>query len=226
MGSQSKYDTRTLRYVPVKPIAGDTTGETVKYAFVSNTPQKYQAIVGHVPVSAVMMNSVVLGLVLGCSYPKPGRAGKKLDQRYVSTYFDQTKKLALKKDGWRLAKTRAKPQYRNPANSGSLVQTVFVTINGINYAWNPPKVTITNVTPATITALGIKTVVSDIADLTFGADFPKPPRFSKTLVEGDSVKVISSFYDPSVAALPAGLDSAGSALTLLANTGYTPATAI
>jgi len=222
MGSQSKYKTRDLRYVPVKQVAGGTVGDTVKYAFVSNIPDKYLTILGHIPITQALASAPIVGLVLGCSYPKPGRAGKKLDGRYVSSFFDQTKKLALKKDGWRLARTKARTQYRNPNSPRSLVQTAFVTINSVNYAWNPPKVTIQNVTEATMTALGVRLTVTNIADLVFGANFPKPPRFSKTLVEGDDVKVISSFYDPSVDALPAGIDLAASAQTILGATSYMP----
>lgn len=224
MGSQSKYKTRDLRYVPVKPVAGATVGDTVKYAFLSNIPDTYAPTLGHVLITSAMASAPIIGLVLGCSYPKPGRATKKINQRIVSSFFDQTKKLDLKKAGWKTAKTRALAQYRDGGNARSLVQTVFVTVNSINYAWNPPKVTIQNVTEATLAALGVRLIVPDIADLVFGADFPKPPRFSKTLVDGDDVKVVSSFYDPSVSVLPDGIDIAGNGQRILSATEYMPST--
>jgi hypothetical protein len=198
MGSQTKYKNRDVVYVPVKPIAGnETSSDTFKYVFLTNIPDADRATLGQVPVSDLMRRSQTIGLVVGSSYPKPSRAGQRGATRYTSSYVDAAKIPALKKVGWRISKAKSLPRYIN--NSASFVQTQYVTINGINYAWNMPKVTETNVTTAVLTALGHKVPTrTDIAELVFGAEMPRPPRAKTVIGTGEDAKNVSTFYDPSV----------------------------
>ena len=207
MGSQTKYKSRDLKYVPIKPIAGtETSSDTFKYVFMTNIPVADQTLLGHVDVSDVMKKTVTIGLVMGCSYPKPPRAGQRQALRYSSSYYNPVNTAKLKKAGWRISKAKALPRYIN--NSASFVQTQYVTINGINYAWNMPKTTESNVTGAVLGQLGHKTPGrTDIAELVFGANVPRPPRARFTSGTEDNVKIISTYYDPSNA-LPAGWTNA------------------
>lgn len=217
MGSQTKYKAHELVYVPAKIVnvrneaAGTTT--TLKYIFGTNIPTSDRTELGHVAVTEAMIGSPPAGSVLGCSFPKPPRAGKRSGVlRYTSSFYDIGKALALKKNGWRLTKTKALPKLKLASDTQSLVQTVYVTINGVNYAWNPPKVSETNITATVVAALGIKiAVASDLNDLVWGANRPKPPRASTIKVEGDDVKTLSTFYDNSVSSLPADWSTAGAA---------------
>jgi hypothetical protein len=91
----------------------------------------------------------------------------------------------------------------------SFIQTVYVTFRGIKYAWQLPKVTITNVTQATLDGLGVKLATpGDFDELCFGGNAPKPPKASVTIGNGEGAdqtsKTLSTFYDPSIASLPTG----------------------
>ena len=203
MGSQTKYKSRDLVYVSLKPIAGtETSSDTFKYVFLTNIPDSDRLLLGQVAVTDAMRKTATVGLVVGCSYPKPSRAGIRSALRYTSSYVDAAKITGLKKIGWRISRARALPRYVN--NSASFVITHYVTINGINYAWNIPKVTEANVTAAVLGQLGHKVPGrTDIAELVFGSEMPRPPRAKTTTGKGEDIKNNSTFYDPSVA-LPEG----------------------
>lgn len=214
MGSQTKYKERELMFVNIKPIAGADTGDTLKYAFLTNIPAGDRTELGQTAVTPVMMTSVVVGLVAGCSYPKPNRATKRTALRVTSSYHDLSKtKAALRKLGYKIRRFTGNSQFRS--GNTSLVQTVYVTVNGVRYAWNQPKVTETNITAAVMATLGVrKAAIGDAGELVFGADLPKPPRAGTTIIAGDDVKDLSTFYDPS-ATLPDGWTPSGAMRIIL-----------
>lgn len=205
MGSQSKYNTKELVYVPVRIIApGDGSagpGVQLKYVFPTNIPLGDRTTLGHVAVDKAFKNAPPPGTILGSTYPRPSRATLRTGLRVTSSFFDYTRSLALKKEQWRLTKFKGVP--RVVFRDSAFVRTSYVTINGVNYAWNQPKVTQTNITAAVLTQLGVRLATqANLDDLVTGCDYPKPPRASITIAGTDDVKVVSTYYDPSITALP------------------------
>lgn len=210
MGSQSKYNKKELVFVPIK-IATTVNGAEVggvNYAFYTNIPSASRTALGQVAITTP--EAPPLGTVLASNFPKPRRASKRTGLRYTSSFCSAANIVALKVDGWRIARPRITkpPLHTELLRPRSFVQTVYVTFRGIKYAWQLPKVTITNVTAAVIGQLGITLAVpGDFNELCFGGNSPKPPKASLTIGEGIGAdatsKTLSTFYDPSVT-LPAG----------------------
>ncbi|MCC3409900.1 MAG: hypothetical protein JGK17_31060 [Microcoleus sp. PH2017_10_PVI_O_A] len=214
MGSQTKYDPKTFVFVPIK-IATTQEGVEVggvNYAFSTNIPSGARTTLGQVEITDI--NSPPLGTVLASSFPKPRRASRRTGGtggRFTSSFCSTALIKQLQVGGWRVSKPRVtKPPLHTPTlRPNSFIQTAYVTFRGIKYAWQLPKVTITNLTQAVIDQLGIKLATpSDFDELCFGAQAPKPPKASVTLGQGTgadtTTKTLSTFYDPSIANLPAG----------------------
>lgn len=198
MGSQTKYARKGLVYVAISvgEPQGDppTTPENVKYGFFTNIPASYGTVLGHTPIAETQYADPPQGLVIGCSFPKPRRASKRDTNRYVSSFVAKTKIDDARKAGYRVTPSRARS--RIILTASSLVESVYVTIRGIKYGWNIPKVTETNA--GSLAALGVvKATAGDRDELCFGANFPKPPRATKTVISGSDIKTITTFYDPS-----------------------------
>ena len=211
MGSQTKYEKKDLVYVPIK-IATTTDGEeagAVNYAFYTNVPASAKTALGHVAIATP--DNPPLNTVLASNFPKPRRASRRDTLRFTSSYCAAGSIRALKLAGWRITTPRVrKPPLHIPElRPTSFVQTVYVTFRGIKYAWQLPKVTITNVTQAVIDGLGIKFATpGDFDELCFGGNAPKPPKASVTISSGSgddlAAKILSTFYDPSTTTLPTG----------------------
>lgn len=210
MGSQTKYKKKDLVYVPIKiatTVEGAEAGG-VNYAFFTNIPDAARTKLGQVAIATPAAPPV--GTVLTSNFPKPRRASQRSGLRYTSSFCSAANIVPLKVEGWRISKQRVtKPPLHTPTlRPNSFIQTAYVTFRGIKYAWQLPKVTITNVTEAVIGQLGIKLATpADFDELCFGAQAPKPPKASITIGTGDGAeatsKTLSTFYDPSVT-LPAG----------------------
>jgi len=211
MGSQSKYKEKELVYVPIK-IATTTEGVEaggVNYAFYTNIPTGDRTTLGQVAITTPA--NPPLGTVLASNFPKPRRASQRQALRYTSSFCSAALLTQLKVAGWRIIKPRVtKPPLHIPElRPNSFIQTVYVTFRGIKYAWQMPKVTITNVTQAVIDGLGIKLATpGDFDELCFGTNSPKPPKASVTIGSGTgddaTAKTLSTFYDPSTTTLPTG----------------------
>jgi hypothetical protein len=208
MGSQTKYGKKDLVYVPIK-IATTTDGVEaggVNYAFFTNIPSTARTALGQVAITTPQ--SPPLGTVLASNFPKPRRASKRDTLRYTSSFCSAALLTQLKVAGWRINKPRVtKPPLHIPSlRPNSFIQTAYVTFRGIKYAWQLPKVTITNVTEGILTQLGVKFATpGDFDELCFGANAPKPPKASVTIADGsDGSKTLSTFYDPSTTTLPTG----------------------
>ncbi|WP_293360952.1 MULTISPECIES: hypothetical protein [unclassified Microcoleus] len=212
MGSQSKYNKKELVFVPIKIATSDAGVESggVNYAFWTNIPAGDRTTLGQVAIATPAAPPV--GTVLASSFPKPRRASRRTGLRFTSSFCAVGSITALKVAGWRISKQKVTrpPLHTATLRPNSFIQTVYVTFNGIKYAWQLPKVTITNVTEAVIGQLGIKLAVpGDFNELCFGADAPKPPKASVTIAvagtggAADSSKTLSTFYDPS-GGLPTG----------------------
>jgi hypothetical protein len=211
MGSQSKYEKKQLVYVPIK-IA--TTAEGVEaggvnYAFFTNIPTASRTELGQVAIATPA--NPPLGTVLASSFPKPRRANKRTALRYTSSFCSAALITQLKLAGWRVLKPRVTrpPLHTDQLRPKSFIRTAYVTFRGIKYAWQLPKVTITNVTDTILNQLGIKfATAEDFDELCFGANAPKPPKAGATIGSGEGAaatsKDVSTFYDPSTANLPEG----------------------
>ena len=198
MGSQTKYNTKELVYVNITiPVAeGEGQGTvSLKYGFFTNIPARNRNDLGHVALPAEQFANPPTGLVMGCSFPKPRRASQRETARFVSSYVSREQMAAARKKGYRV--TPAKSNSKINLSPASFVTSVYVTIRGVNYGWNIPKVTITNVGDLA-GSLGVKNAAAEDRDeLCFGANFPKPPQASIIKIAGDDIKTIRTFYDPS-----------------------------
>lgn len=204
MGSQTKYNAKELVYVniviPNPATEGNEGTVGLLYGFFTNIPPSNRTELGHVAITPAQYADPPQGLVMGCSFPKPRRAGKRETNRYTSSYVSQEKIAAAKKAGYRVSPSRGNSKIN--LSAASFVQTVYVSMRGVKYGWNIPKVTLTNA--GDLTGLGVTNAVAgDRDELCFGANFPKPPQASIIKANGDEIKVVRTFYDPSKN-LPAG----------------------
>jgi hypothetical protein len=211
MGSQSKYEKKELVYVPIK-IATTTEGVEaggVNYAFFTNIPTASRTALGQVAIATPA--NPPLGTVLASNFPKPRRASRRNALRFTSSFCSAALITQLKIAGWRVNKPRVtKPPLHTPElRPKSFIRTAYVTFRGIKYAWQLPKVTITNVTEAVLGQLGVKFATpGDFDELCFGGNAPKPPKAGVTIGSGEGAdatsKDLSTFYDPSISNLPDG----------------------
>jgi hypothetical protein len=203
MGSTTKYKSKELCTVTLKitPIEGGGTNSFI-YAFYTNIPTSARTKLGITTLSPG--TNLPTGVVLGSSYPKPPRASKREVTRSTTSFISHDAITAAKLDNWKIRRFRRSPSLKLGTNSNELVRTVYVTVKGIKYAWNIPKVTLAKI-DASLSDLGIQLATeSDAGDLCFGANYPKPPRASKAFgTNADDLAVVSTFYDPDKS-LPSG----------------------
>lgn len=191
-------------HVPIEGYAG------LKYVFNSRNDPGDREILGQELLAATETN--VAGYVIGVNAPKPPRAKKDKTTGSESGFYDHTNRAELIAAGWQLTKGKAG---RSPSVSGRS-DFVYVTINGVKYAWYCPRSAGAAGLDPDAVALGVKPVTAN--DLVvYGAQFPVPPRFKKALNGG----IYSTFYDPSVTEVPegvttvAGRNSLGELLTFI-----------
>lgn len=178
------------RRVYVRPYVGST----INYGFATNISTAQGTILGHAEVGA----SLPPGYVFGANSPKPARASRRFATGTVSSFISAEAIAAARTAGWRIGFARTRQ-----GGSGNRSRTVYVTLQGIKYAWNIPNTTWANVSPVA-GALGIREATQNDDDLVFGADSPKPPRAYTVVGSGDNVSIIQTFYDPSGGQLPEG----------------------
>lgn len=212
MGSQTKYAKKELVYVTIG--IGEPQGdppapvETLRYGFFTNIPTANRSALGQIAIPESSYANPPQNLVIGASFPKPRRASRREAQRFVSSFVAKDKIDDAKKAGYRV--TPSKARSRIILTPTSFVKSVYVTLRGIKYGWNIPKVTETNA--GSLGGLGIVNAVADDRDeLCFGANFPKPPRASRVIGSTTEIKVVSTFYDPSKETLPSGWTPIGGA---------------
>jgi len=151
---------------------------------------------------AAINDSLLPGFVLGCNAPKPARATKVYQTTAASesSFCSSNNIVTARTAGW---KVRPGKPFGKATASG-LSKTWYVTINNIKYAWQAAQVPTGLV--VNINDIGIKEATAANDDLVFGCSFPKPARAKKQL--NDNGDTFSSFWDPSVATLPAGWTAA------------------
>ena len=154
-----EYGSGTWRWVSL--VIGSTT---LKYVFDSKLKDSLKSEFGQTDVTAQFN---VTNAVLSPNKPKPARASKRLVDGYEGSFCSSDKVKALKADGFTI--TRAKLATFNQTN---LSRVLYVTLNGVKYAWRRPRNTGGQVD---LNAIGAEDA-TDQTDLVFGADFPKPAQ--------------------------------------------------
>lgn len=182
------------RIVYVTPFQGST----IKYGFGTNIDEAQGTALGHTALTA----NAPTGYVFGANSPKPARASKRYATGTVSSFVDAEKIPAARAADWKIGTA-----YLRRGGDSGRSKTVYVTIQGIKYAWQIPDDTASRI--GTLENLGIRVATGAETDLVFGATTPKPPRAKKAIGgEGENQTILSTFYDPSNA-LPAGWTASG-----------------
>jgi hypothetical protein len=172
--------------VPV--VAG--TG-TIKYTFRCRAPEAELETLGITPLLASEITSVT-GYAIGVNSPKPPRAKKAISGVNVSTFCDSSLISSIESEGWTVSRAK---KARNIRNSAS-VQTYVVTINGISYAWNLPKLPAGATIPASLADMGAVPAEAGQAGLVWGASFPKPPRGTFQITIASTTHNFSTYVSP------------------------------
>lgn len=163
----------------------------VRYAF--RRPKSFSAADGTVLDHLVMDGaSTVTNLIMGSQNPKPSRAKKKRATGYASSFISASAITAAGNAGWQIEATK---RDGGRARITQFTIVVYVTLNGIKYAWNIRK-TLYNKIKGSLGALGVKVAAAG-DDLVFGANFPRPPQVIINTAQGADVLSTSSFFDPS-----------------------------
>ncbi len=164
-----------------------------KYGFRTTIEASKGTTLGHQVLDAT---TPVTGLIFGANSPKPKRASKTFATGTNSSFIAPSAIVAAVAAGWDISKAKSNGR-KNPSR---FQVPVYVTVNGVKYAWAMRKTQLTKL-GANLQALGIKKVVGTETDLVFGASFPKPPRVKSISIQGkgDSATSVNSstFYDPS-----------------------------
>lgn len=180
--------TSRLVYVPLATPYADH-----KYGFRTTLEASKGTVLGHQVLDAA---TPVTGLLFKANHPKPKRASKTFATGTSSSFIDPAAVTAAIAAGWDI--TKAKSNGRK--NNSRFQIAVYVTINGVKYAWAMRKTQKAKL-GTNFAALGIREVTGTETDLVFGASFPKPPRVRSISVQGKGASATdvssSTFYDPS-----------------------------
>lgn len=172
-------------------------GAALKYAFRSRMQRESnRTALGQTLINVATINDVQ-NLVLGCNAPKPARASKTFDTNppgSESSFCSDDKIVTLKADGWSITPRKAagKPSF-TPRS-----QTVYVTVNGIKYAWRSSRAPDAISAQVNLAQIGVKVATATETGLVFGCSFPKPPLIGKVVKdpEDDADDFFSTMADP------------------------------
>lgn len=161
----------------------------IKYGFRTTVKESTSTILGH---QALTVSTPVTGLIFKANSPKPRRASRRTATGLESSFISASAIAAAVAAGFDIVK--AKPNGRK--SKTRLQVPVYVTVNGVKYAWGMRKAQLTKL-GANLKTLGIIEATGAEQDLVFGASFPKPPRATSVTTSGESTISSSTFYDPS-----------------------------
>jgi hypothetical protein len=175
--------------------------KTIKYGFRCRLQRDsaYTAL-GITKIDPTTVTSILQGLVIGCNAPKPPRAKKKFDTSppgHESTFCGNSSAVlkTARDDGWKISPGRPSRKAISTPNS----KTLYVTVNGLSYAWNA-SIPATGVLDLTSLDADIGAKIATIADegLVWGCDFPKPPRAGRVVKDPDDGEDdwFTTFADP------------------------------
>jgi hypothetical protein len=184
------YGKGNMVYVPF------TRWGNLKYGFRCRIKESYFDDLGIIKINPSGTGFSIQGLAIGVNSPKPPRATKITVTGTETSFCDEAKIPTLLADDWEIkgAKIRG-------ISDSSFAKAVYVTINGIKYAWmsaeapiNPPGYATADIKP-----------VGDNDLVVIGASFPKPPRMKVNLKETtgapgsettSKLGTFSTFVDP------------------------------
>lgn len=161
----------------------------LKYVFNSKLRSTLYDNFGQLPVDA---DFSVAGAILGANSPQPSRASKRNAPPigYEGSFCAEANIVALRRQGYRISRGKT----RVPTLS-ALSNSVYVTINGVKYAWQMSLPSAEQGSVGEIVQqLGISVADpdADASDLVWGADFPKPARANIQRVDGNG-NITASF---------------------------------
>ncbi|WP_434686912.1 hypothetical protein [Pseudanabaena minima] len=164
-----------------------------KYGFRTTLEASKGTVLGHQTLDAT---TPVTGLIFKANHPKPKRASKTFATGTNSSFIAPSAVTAAIAAGWNIVKAKS-----NGRKSKSTFQIpVYVTINGIKYAWGMKKSQKAKL-GTNFAALGIIEATGQEQDLVFGASFPKPPQVQSITTSGRGATASSvsstTFFDPS-----------------------------
>jgi hypothetical protein len=166
------------------------TGATMKYGFLTNVLASVRTDCGH----NIVGDTTPTALVYGANAPKPGRASKRTATANQGSYYSIGQVSTLRADGYSLTR----PTIRR-GGAGASSTAVYVTMNGIKYAWRIPTRLLNRIS-ADASGLGIQIATSSDRDLVWGSK-PRPPRAYRT----SGLDILSTYVDPSrIDSLPEG----------------------
>lgn len=189
----SVYGDRTLVYVICSAQV------PIKYGFPTNLEAADRSVLGHASVFGA--NGYVAGLVLGANAPKPAVARKfTVTKGYQSSFVNAGNIRSAANAGWKIGRAKIRRGGKAERAYG-----VYVTIEGIKYAWYMRKDLFENPTMKTdMGKLGIQQVSGD-KDYVWGARYPTPPSAKFTAVGTQGRKTLTTMIDPSKSnSLPSG----------------------
>ena len=161
----------------------------IKYGFRTTVKDSTSTTLGHAALNA---STTVSGLIFKANTPKPRRASRRTATGIESSFIAPAAVVAAVAAGFDIVKARP-----NGRKTFSQFQVpVYVTVNGVKYAWGMRKTQKTKLA-ANFGALGIKEATGAEEDLVFGASFPKPPRVRSLTQSGNDTISSNTFYDPS-----------------------------
>ncbi len=169
------------------PMAEPYTG--IKYGFRTTVKESTGTILGH---QTLEVSTPVTGLIYKANAPKPKRASRRTATGIESSFVSPSAIAAAIAAGFDVVKAR--PNGRKRATQFQI--PVYVTINGIKYAWGMRKTQKAKL-GANFNVLGIKEANGSELDLVFGASFPKPPTATSVVVSKNGSVSATTFYDPS-----------------------------
>lgn len=184
------YGSGVMAYVPFARWGN------LKYGFRCRIKESYFDDLGIIKINPSGTGFSLQGLAFGVNSPKPPRATKTTVTGTETSFCDEAKIGTLLAADWDIkgAKIRG-------IGDSSFAKAVYVTINGLKYAWMSAE---TPVNPPGFATADIKPVAAN--DLVIiGASFPKPPRMKVNLKStgGDAANpttsklgVYSTFVDP------------------------------
>lgn len=137
------------------------------------------------------VNTSVANLAFGVNYPKPRRATRVRATGYTTSFVAPANLATATAAGWDISKAKS-----NGRKSNTQLQiVVYVTINGLKYAWGMSRKTWAKV-KANAATFGIREALDTDTDLVFGATFPKPPQVRSSVTKGSASLKSTTFFDP------------------------------
>lgn len=144
---------------------------------------------------AAITETLINRMVLGCNSPKPARASKlfqTIPPGHESSFVSTGSIGTARQNGWKI--TPGKPYRRATVTPRS--KTVYVTVNGIKYAWQFALVG--GGATVDLASIGVIDATSTMDDLVWGCDFPKPPKVGRDINDNEDPEIdnFSTFADP------------------------------